>query len=81
MVGCDYCSGWYHYECVGLRPPNDDEDDEKVAPKDFRCPACCVKVTLCITFLDRSMDVSSVKLAWHLVTCQLMSLFHSFSIY
>lgn len=52
MVGCDYCNGWYHYECVGLRAPKDDEEDEKVAPPDFRCPACCVQVSLLPTLPD-----------------------------
>ena len=47
MLSCDYCSDWFHWECVGLRPPSDDEEDEDVAPPDFRCPACCRKVYLC----------------------------------
>ena len=45
MLGCDYCQEWFHYDCVGLRAPSDDEDDEDVAPKDYRCPDCCRKVT------------------------------------
>jgi hypothetical protein len=44
MLSCDYCQDWFHYDCVGLRPPSDDEDDEEVAPPDFKCPACCLKV-------------------------------------
>lgn len=43
MLACDYCQDWFHYDCVGLRPPGDDEDDEDVAPPDFRCPSCCLK--------------------------------------
>ena len=43
MLACDYCSDWFHWECVGLDAPGDDEDDEDVAPPDFRCPACCAK--------------------------------------
>lgn len=46
MVACDDCEEWYHYECVGLRAPKDDEDDEKIAPKNFTCPPCCMKVLL-----------------------------------
>lgn len=44
MLGCDYCQEWFHYECVGLRPPAEEEDDEDVAPPDFRCPQCCRQV-------------------------------------
>ncbi|CAL8461880.1 g1411 [Coccomyxa elongata] len=43
MLACDYCQDWFHYDCVGLRPPGDEEDDEDVAPPDFRCPSCCLK--------------------------------------
>lgn len=45
MLGCDYCQGWFHYDCVGLRAPSDDEDDEDVAPKDYKCPQCCQDVS------------------------------------
>ncbi len=44
MLACDHCSEWFHYDCVGLLPPGEDDDDDAVAPKDFRCPACCLKV-------------------------------------
>ena len=44
MLACDYCQQWFHYDCCGLRPPGDDEDDDSVAPPDFKCPACCLKV-------------------------------------
>lgn len=44
MIGCDYCNEWYHWECVGLSPPGDDQDDEEVAPPDFKCPCCCMLV-------------------------------------
>ena len=45
MLSCDYCQDWFHYDCIGLHAPSDDEDDEDVAPKDYRCPTCCRKVT------------------------------------
>ena len=45
MLQCDSCRDWFHWDCVGLNPPGDDEDDEEVAPADFQCPSCCVKVT------------------------------------
>lgn len=37
MIGCDYCSDWFHWECVGLNPPREDQDHTEVAPPDFRC--------------------------------------------
>ena len=43
MLACDHCGDWFHYDCCGLRPPGDDEDDDTVAPPDFKCPACCLK--------------------------------------
>ena len=46
MLQCDACRDWFHWDCVGLTPPGDDEDDEEVAPADFQCPSCCVKVQL-----------------------------------
>ncbi|KAK9867634.1 hypothetical protein WJX84_000274 [Apatococcus fuscideae] len=46
MLACDHCSEWFHYDCVGLLPPGEEEDDDAVAPKDFRCPACCLKAGL-----------------------------------
>ena len=36
MLSCDYCQDWFHYECVGLQPPCDDDDDEQVAPADWK---------------------------------------------
>lgn len=27
MLGCDFCAGWYHYECVGLRIPGGDDPE------------------------------------------------------
>ena len=45
MLSCDYCQDWFHYDCVGLRAPSDDEDDEDVAPEDYRCPNCCTKAS------------------------------------
>ena len=46
MLQCDSCRDWFHWDCVGLTPPGDDEDDEEVAPADFQCPSCCVKVSI-----------------------------------
>lgn len=46
MLQCDGCRDWFHWDCVGLTPPGDDEDDEEIAPADFHCPFCCVKVPL-----------------------------------
>ena len=46
MLQCDACRDWFHWDCVGLTPPGDDEDDEEVAPADFQCPACCIKVRI-----------------------------------
>lgn len=37
MLGCDYCSDWFHWECVGLPPPREGQDPTEVAPPDFRC--------------------------------------------
>lgn len=51
MIGCDYCNDWFHWECVGLSPPNDDQDDEEVAPADFKCPNCCANEGLSYQFL------------------------------
>ena len=48
MLQCDSCRDWFHWDCVGLNPPGDDEDDEEVAPADFQCPSCCVKVWLAL---------------------------------
>lgn len=36
MLGCDYCSDWFHWECVGLQPPREDQDHTEVAPPDFK---------------------------------------------
>jgi hypothetical protein len=36
MIGCDYCSDWFHWECVGLQPPREDQDHTEVAPPDFK---------------------------------------------
>ena len=34
MIGCDFCQGWFHYECVGLR--------EGLVNKlpNYQCPSC-----------------------------------------
>ena len=48
MRQCDACRDWFHWDCVGLTPPGDDEDDEEVAPADFQCPACCIKVRILV---------------------------------
>ena len=44
MLACDYCNDWFHYDCVGLRAPSEDEDDDDVAPQDYCCPHCTAKV-------------------------------------
>lgn len=23
MLSCDYCTDWFHYDCVGLAPPGE----------------------------------------------------------
>ena len=33
-VGCGRCGGWFHWDCVGYSPGDDDETDE------YSCPAC-----------------------------------------
>ena len=44
MLSCDYCNDWFHYDCIGLLPPGDNEDDDEVAPEEYRCPKCCIQV-------------------------------------
>ena len=44
MLSCDHCSDWFHYDCIGLQPPGDDQDDDEVAPAEYRCPKCCIQV-------------------------------------
>ena len=44
MLSCDHCNDWFHYDCIGLQPPGDNEDDEEVAPAEYRCPKCCIQV-------------------------------------
>ena len=46
MLACDYCQQWFYYDCCGLSSPGDDKDVDSVAPPDFKCHACCVKVLL-----------------------------------
>ncbi len=41
MLACTRCDD---YDCVGLHPPADDENDDEVAPADFTCPTCSVRV-------------------------------------
>jgi hypothetical protein len=36
MLGCDHCSDWFHWECVGLEAPRDDQDDAELVPHDYR---------------------------------------------
>jgi rubrerythrin len=48
MLGCDHCSDWFHYECVGLGPsssPGGKDEGEYTCspPSDFRCPICCMR--------------------------------------
>ena len=44
MLSCDHCTDWFHYDCIGLTPPGDDQDDDQVAPAEYRCPKCCLQV-------------------------------------
>lgn len=44
MLACDFCNGWFHYDCVGLRAPSEDENDDEVAPQEYCCPPCAAKV-------------------------------------
>ena len=44
MLSCDHCNDWFHYDCIGLQPPGDNEDDDEVAPAEYRCPKCCIQV-------------------------------------
>ena len=43
MVECDSCEGWFHYECVGMEAPEDDDDVEGAT---YMCSGCCVKFNL-----------------------------------
>ena len=63
MLSCDYCQDWFHYDCIGLRAPSDDEDDEDVAPQDYRCPACCWKVTSSACPSSAACTLSSLSIA------------------
>ena len=45
MLSCDHCNDWFHYDCIGLQPPGDNENDDEVAPEEYRCPTCCMQVT------------------------------------
>ena len=59
MLQCDACRDWFHWDCVGLTPPGDDEDDEEVAPADFQCPSCCIKViSMPLLWLQRAANGS-----------------------
>ena len=53
MIGCDYCNDWFHWECVGLSPPAEDQDDEEVAPADYKCPNCCSVAGMVYPFLSK----------------------------
>ncbi len=46
MLSCDHCEDWFHYDCIGLHPPRDDQLDADVAPSQLRCPKCCLVVSL-----------------------------------
>ena len=52
MLSCDHCNDWFHYVCIGLQPPGDNEDDDEVAPAEYRCPKCCIQVCICCSSLQ-----------------------------
>ena len=62
MLSCDHCSDWFHYDCIGLQPPGDNEDDDEVAPAEYRCPKCCIQVShgtiSCIAILNHSLTMT-----------------------
>ena len=35
MLACDYCDGWFHYECVAMRPCASVENST------YMCESCC----------------------------------------
>jgi hypothetical protein len=37
MLACDYCNGWFHYDCVNMRPCASVEDNE------YMCESCCTQ--------------------------------------
>ena len=39
MLACDTCNEWFHFECVGVSPPKDDD----TATAEFHCPSCLIK--------------------------------------
>merc|ERR1712176_242274 len=41
MLACDHCEEWFHYECVGLTPPGDDQGEVDK----FVCKNCTLKQT------------------------------------
>ena len=49
MIECEKCGGWYHYDCVGLEPPQEDSDKHGITEKEglqFTCPPCTAGVSL-----------------------------------
>ena len=49
MIECEKCGGWYHYDCVGLEPPQEDNEKHGITEKEglqFTCPPCTAGVSL-----------------------------------
>jgi len=49
MIECEKCGGWFHYDCVGLEPPQEDNDKHGITEKEglqFTCPPCLAGVSL-----------------------------------
>ncbi|KAK2080460.1 hypothetical protein QBZ16_000313 [Prototheca wickerhamii] len=62
LLGCDHCSNWYHYECVGLRSPGESGAGDE--PDDFRCPLCCRRAGVAFDFaLPPGSDERVARLA------------------
>eukprot|EP00884_Botryococcus_braunii_P010330 jgi/Botrbrau1/19299/Bobra.0073s0042.1 len=58
MVGCDYCNGWYHYECVGLRAPKMMRTMKKLLPQISAAQLAARRQT-CRTHIWRSAPSNS----------------------
>ena len=40
MLACDTCNEWFHFECVGVSPP---KDNDPATAAEFHCPSCLIK--------------------------------------